>query len=121
MALEAGEVIFGNETAESRPRADGVNNGAAVTLSAGDMADVDTDSNELCGICGESDRLILDGVVVAAASGVSEGERVDGGNTTNGTVGQFETSSGGPGIALSAVGGTYHGESVPAGHAVIKI
>lgn len=119
MALEAGETVYSGDVQEHRDDSN-VSAGAAVTIDGnGDLADVDTDANELIGACTESGNLLLEGTVVAAASGVSEGDRVDGGNATNSTTGQFETSSGGPGVALSGVGGTWNGSSVPSGHAVI--
>lgn len=124
MPLQPGEAVFGGETAESRARAStSVSDGAAVTIDGnGDMDNVDTDANELIGVCGESDRLILSGAVVAAVDGaVAEGDRVAGGNTTNSTTGVFETSSGGPGKALCAAGGTWQGKDVPTGHAVVHL
>lgn len=120
--LSPGATVYGNETADTRDRGEDVDNGAAVALDGGDMADVDTDSNELAGVAGKGDRLVLSGAVVAAAAtGVSDGDRVGGGNATDGTVGEFDVESGGPGVALSDVGGTWQGKDVPDGYAVIHI
>lgn len=127
MPLEPGEApLGGTETAETRPKDAGVEAGDAVALAGGTAAAANTEANELGGIAGETDRVILDGVVVAAvAAGVAEGARLGAGNATGGTTGQLIADAGGPAVALCGEGGTWHSEEktydVPAGYAVVHL
>ena len=126
---EAGEVIYGGSTTVPVPDADGnTSAGDAVSLSGGDLEPADGDANERLGVrvegrtSGDQATVLLDGVVVAAvATGTGAGARVDIGNATNGTVGAFEASAGGPGVTLCAEGGTYKGVDIPSGYAVVAI
>jgi len=126
---EAGEVIYHGSTTVPVPDSDGnTSAGDAVALASGDLEPADGDANERLGVraegrtSGDQATVVLDGVVVAAVdSGVSAGTRVDIGNATNSTVGEFEASSGGPAVTLCAEGGTYKGASIPSGYAVVAI
>ena len=126
MAIEPGEAVLAGETAETRPKDDGVAAGDAVALAGKTAAAVDTEANEFGGIAGETDRVILDGVVCAAVeAGATEGSRLGGGNATGGTTGQLIAEAGGPALALSDEGGTWHSTEgtydVPDGYAVVHL
>lgn len=122
MPIEAGENVLGGEDLVEQRGDDGtVSAGDAVMIDAnGDMASADTESGDLAGVMTETNNLGLEGVYVAAASGVAEGDKVQAGNATGGTTGQFITG-GNDGLALSAVGGSWMGMNVPSGYAVIKL
>lgn len=126
MAIEAGEAVLGGEMAETRPKDDGVEAGDAVAFAGGTAAAVDTEANELGGIAGETDRVILSGAVVAAVEdGATEGSRLGAGNATGGSSGQLVAQADGPAVALSDEGGSWHSEEgtydVPAGYAVVHL
>lgn len=120
MPLEAGEAVYSDELEESRDDSNVSAGDVAAIAADGSLAAADTESNDVAGVVTEAGNLGLGGVFVAAASGVSDGEHVGAGNATGGTTGQFITSSGGPGLALSDVGGTWRGYDVPAGYAVVQ-
>jgi len=129
MSKTAGEVLYHGATTVPVPDADdNTSAGDAVALSGGDLEPADGDSNERLGVvvegmqAGDQKTVLLDGAVVAAvADATGEGVRVDIGNATAGTVGAFEASSGGPGVTLSAEGGTYKGADIPSGYAAVAI
>ena len=126
MPIEPGEAVLAGETAETRPKDDGVEAGDAVALGGKTAAAVDTETNELGGIAGETDRVILDGAALASvAAGITEGTRLGGGNATDGTTGQLVAQADGQAVALSDEGGTWHSEEgtydVPAGYAVVHL
>lgn len=126
---EAGEVLYSGATTVPVPDADdNTSAGDAVALASGDLEPADGDANERLGVrcegqkSGDQANVLLDGVVVAAvATGTAAGARVDIGNATNSTVGAFEASAGGPGVTLSAEGGTYKGADIPSGYAAVAI
>lgn len=126
MPLEAGETVFSGDVQESRPHPDGVSAGDAVALTNGTTEQADTEANDLGGIAGEGDTVVLSGLVVAnVAAGVTEGARLNAGNATDGTVGALDADAAGPAVALSAEGGTWHGAAgtydVPDGYAVVYL
>jgi hypothetical protein len=129
MSKTEGEVLYSGATTVPVPDADNnTSAGDAVALSGGDLEPADGDSNERLGVrcegrqSGDQTTVLLDGVVVAAvATGTGAGVRVDIGNATNSTAGEFEASAGGPGVTLSAEGGTYKGADIPAGYAAVAI
>lgn len=126
---EAGEVIYSGATTVPVPDSDdNTSAGDAAALASGDLEPADGDANERLGVVvegmqsGDQKTVLLDGVIVAAtATGTAAGARVDIGNATNSTVGAFEASAGGPGVTLSAEGGTYKGADIPSGFAVVAI
>jgi len=100
--------------------------GDVAAIDAGDLEPADGDSgHSLLGVRARG-RATDDGGVapihssgpcVAAVEGsVTAGDDLDVGNATNGTVGEFETSAGGPAHALSDAGGAWRGEAAPAGY-----
>jgi hypothetical protein len=124
MPLEAGHVVFGGDIQESRPKGTNVEAGDAVALSGGESVEADTEANEFAGVAGETETVLLNGGVVAnVAAGVAEGSRLGAGNATGGTTGALIAESGGPAVALSDEGGTWHGSNqtydVPDGYAVV--
>lgn len=136
MPIKPGKPVLPGDVSETRSAADGVEAGDAVMINAdGDMAAADTEAGELAGVArhdgdneGRGNALHIEGAIVAAvADGVSEGERLGAGNATGGTTGVLAASGGGPALALSDEGGTWHGNEdlntydVPAGYAVVDL
>lgn len=136
MPLKPGNPAFGSEISETRPAATGVSAGDVVMIDTnGEMAPADTEAGDHAGVArysaDDDDRgnaLALQGAFIAAAEGtVTEGDRVDAGNATDGTTGQYITDAAGPALALSDTGGTWHGADgadqydVPAGYIVAKL
>lgn len=122
MPLSAGEAAMAGDIQETVAHAVGVAAGDAVALAGGEAVDANTEANALAGVASESgDTVILHGVCVAnVAAGVTQGTELTAGNATGGTSGQLIAGAG-RGLALSDVGGTWHGINVPAGYAVVLI
>lgn len=127
MALFPGDPVLEGDVAESRPGAsDSVSAGDAVALGAGEMAQAG-DTDAFGGVArhdepndGRGNANILTGAVVAnVADGTAEGDRLG----TSATAGELAAEAGGPVLALSAEGGTWHSDEqtydVPAGYAVV--
>ena len=105
--------------------------GDVVAITGGDLEPADGDAGHaLLGVrargrathAGDVNPVHHSGPCVAAVDGaVVAGDDLDVGNATNSTVGQFETSSGGPAHALSDAGGEWRGQSAPAGYAWVLL
>lgn len=105
--------------------------GDVVAIAGGDLEPADGDSShEMLGVRARGRRTENSGIApthvggptVAAVDGtVTAGDDLDAGNATNGTVGAFETSSGGPAHALSDAGGSWRGQDAPAGYAWVLL
>lgn len=131
MPLKPGAPVLAGDVSETRDAAgDSIDAGAAVMIDAnGDMTPADTEAGDLAGLSrhaddngGRGNTLGLSGAYVAkAAAGVADGDRVNAGNTTDGTVGEFDSDAAGPAVALSDTGGTWQGKDVPTGHAVVHL
>jgi hypothetical protein len=105
--------------------------GDVTAIDAGDAEPADGDSGHaLLGVRargratdeGSVAPIHTSGPCVAAVEGsVTAGDDLDVGNATNGTVGEFETSAGGPAHALSDAGGAWRGQTAPAGSAWVLL
>lgn len=132
MATNPGQA--GGSSTDTIPYADSDDNtsaGDVAAIASGDAEPADGDSgHELFGVRARG-RATEDGnvapmhvsgpCVAAVDSSVSAGDDLDVGNATNGTVGQFETSSGGPAHALSDANGEWNGQTAPAGYAWVLL
>lgn len=126
MPHEPGEPALSGEISESRPGTAAVNAGDAVVLAAGEM-DQAVGTDDFGGIArhdannsGTGNSNILSGVVLAnVAAGTAEGARLN----TSATAGELAAEADGPILALSAEGGTWHGQNqtytAPAGYAFV--
>lgn len=132
MASEPGQ--NGGDSATTIGYADSDDSTAAgdvVAIAGGDLEPADGDSgHEMLGVRargratenGNIAPTYVGGPTVAAVDGtVSAGDDLDVGNATNGTVGAFETSSGGPAHALSDAGGSWRGQDAPDGYAWVLL
>ena len=131
MALELGDVIGDGAETETQSSNDGsASVGDAIAINTGDgdwdQADRDTAAIEFpqgveLGALSSSNAntsLISGRVIANVDSGVSEGERLNA-SSTAGAFGNTTVSGADVATALSDEGGTYQGESVPAGAAAI--
>ena len=130
MPVKPGKPVLAGDVTETRPAADGVEAGDPVSINAN--GEMDTLDEELAGVArhdgdndGRGNAMHLSGAIVAAvADGVEDGDRLAPG--AEGAAGTLVTSSGGPVLALSDEGGTWHGEGinaydVPDGYAVVHL
>lgn len=126
MPHEPGEPALSGDISVSRPGAAAVAAGDAVALAGGEMVQA-TGTDDFGGIArhdanngGYGNSNILSGVVLAnVAAGTAEGARLN----TSATAGELAAEANGPVLALSAEGGTWHGEeqtyTAPAGYAYV--
>lgn len=130
MASEAGQEGGASTDTIGYPDADeSASVGDVVAIDAGDLEPADGDAgHETLGVrargrrAGDVAPVHVSGPTVAAVDGaVVAGDDLDAGNATNGTVGAFETSSGGPAHALSDAGGSWRGASAPDGYAWVLL
>jgi len=132
MATNAGQAGGASTDTIPYPDADDtVSPGDAAAIAGGDLEAADGDAgHEFLGVRarrratndGDQNPVHVSGPVVAAVEAtVSAGDGLDVGNTTNSTVGQLETSAGGPAYALSDENGEWNGQTAPAGHAWVLL
>lgn len=115
MPAQLGDPTGPGDNSKTRTAGEDLSAGDAVAISQddGNVYKGDTDDGDLdefAGVvrdgadAGDSVTLVLSapaGITASVADNVSGGERLDLGNTTDDTVGQLDTSSGGPVLALS--------------------
>jgi hypothetical protein len=105
--------------------------GDAVAIAGGEVEPADGDAGHaLLGVRARGRATEENGVAPVHVSGptlaavdgaVTEGDDLDVGNATNGTVGAFEASAGGPAHALCDAGGAWRGQDAPAGYAWVLL
>ena len=120
MPLTPGDIAMAGTSVESRGRS-GAEDGDAVMISGGDMAPVDTDAGDLAGVATNGGLGKHGAFVVAVATGVADGQRLAGGDTTGGSVGELVADANGPALALCDEGGTWHSRDIADGYAVVEL
>lgn len=105
--------------------------GDVVAIAGGEAEPADSDAgHELLGVRGRGRATAASGIaqyhvsgpaLAAVAAGVAAGDGLDIGNATDGTVGVFDTNSGGPAHALSDAGGSWRGQDAPDGYAWVLL